>query len=229
MPEKSITISPRKEVPHLRHDGNMFLHACGIKRRRLTYSGGYQAAQAVSQLTSLLWDPIGEASGTGCCSTNECDAFSDRRPGWDPLEQLDGSVVSPICFGDLCSNRHLCPPSYDTFVEVIQSVLHTAPGLQLFSEIAFQTERSPTCIASRVKQQFSTRLRVSLPSELSSGFPSSPLIIRVPFFLLSVLIGEPKKKKGKRVLLENLVIESGLISDAPNSGCISKPCNLPNP
>ena len=32
-------------------------------------------------------------------------------------------------------------------------------------------------------------------------FPSRPLIVRVPFFLLFVLIREPKKKKGKRVLL----------------------------
>ena len=48
-------------------------------------------------------------------------------------------------------------------------------------------------------------------------FPSSPLIVRVPFFLLCGLRREPKKKKGKRVLLENLLggswdLVSGVIS-----------------
>ena len=41
----------------------------------------------------------------------------------------------------------------------------------------------------------------------STRFPSSPLIVRVPVVLLCGLIREPKKKKGKRVLLENLVQE----------------------
>ena len=53
------------------------------------------------------------------------------------------------------------------------------------------------------------RIVGTLLSELilsASRFPSSPLIIRVPFFLLSVLIREPKKKKGKRVLLGHLGI-----------------------
>ena len=36
-------------------------------------------------------------------------------------------------------------------------------------------------------------------------FPSSPLIIRVPFFLLFGFNKGTQKKKGKRVLLENLV------------------------
>ena len=37
-----------------------------------------------------------------------------------------------------------------------------------------------------------------------SRFPGRPLIIRVPFSYYSVLIREPKKKKGKRVLLGHL-------------------------
>ena len=39
-----------------------------------------------------------------------------------------------------------------------------------------------------------------------SRFPSGPLIIRYPFSYYSVLIREPKKKKGKRVLLGHLVV-----------------------
>ena len=49
-------------------------------------------------------------------------------------------------------------------------------------------------------------------------FPSSPLIIRVPFFLLgsySVLIREPKRKKGKRVLLGHLAKNPNLASSGP--------------
>ena len=41
----------------------------------------------------------------------------------------------------------------------------------------------------------------------SSRFPSSPLIIRVPFFLLFGFNKGTPQKKGKRVLLGNLVEE----------------------
>ena len=41
-------------------------------------------------------------------------------------------------------------------------------------------------------------------TQKQTRFPSSPLIIRYPFSYYSVLIRETKKKKGKRVLLENL-------------------------
>ena len=50
--------------------------------------------------------------------------------------------------------------------------------------------------------------------ECSAGFAclirflSSPIVIRVPFFsYYSVLISEPRNKKGKRVLLRNLVLK----------------------
>ena len=41
----------------------------------------------------------------------------------------------------------------------------------------------------------------------SSRFPSSPLMIRVPFFLLFGFNKGTQKEKGKRVLLGNLVIQ----------------------
>ena len=44
-----------------------------------------------------------------------------------------------------------------------------------------------------------------------SRFPSSPLIIRVPFFLLFRFYKGTQKKKGKRVLLGHLVIISILL------------------
>ena len=53
-----------------------------------------------------------------------------------------------------------------------------------------------------------SRYRLGFRNTLSlSRFLSSPIIIRVPFFLLfGCNIREPKNKKGKRVLLRNLVI-----------------------
>ena len=41
---------------------------------------------------------------------------------------------------------------------------------------------------------------------MCSRFPSSPLIIRVPFFLLFGFNKGTQKKKGKRVLLGHLVL-----------------------
>ena len=49
-----------------------------------------------------------------------------------------------------------------------------------------------------------------------SRFPSSPLIIRVPFFLLFGLNKGNQKKKGKRVLLGHLRgLNLGLVVGAP--------------
>ena len=57
-----------------------------------------------------------------------------------------------------------------------------------------------------------------------SRFPSSPLIIRVPFSYYSVLIREPKKKKAKTVLLGNLDVRT-----ASPCRCFSPCCRNQGP
>ena len=43
--------------------------------------------------------------------------------------------------------------------------------------------------------------------QMSSRFPSNPLILRVPFFLLFSFNNETPTEKGKRVLLGSLVFD----------------------
>ena len=81
----------------------------------------------------------------------------------------------------------------------------------------------------------STSLRDSIRSKLASPrFPSSPLI-GTPFLRLLVLIREPNKKKGKRVLLRNLVAvrlppaaAAGLAEALPHHPGAVQPSLCPN-